>query len=132
VDDPYIIPVYEAGEAGGVLFIAMRLVRGGDPRLVLVREGMLAPGRVARLISPVGGTLALRRRTAPTTRTCCGTCDGRAVRRALALSTLDWHLSPALGCAKFRSAGRPGAVAGSLGTGPSCLGGAGSKTPVFS
>jgi serine/threonine-protein kinase len=24
VDDPHIIPVYEAGEAGGVLFIAMR------------------------------------------------------------------------------------------------------------
>src|SRR5258708_36380083 len=29
VDDPHIIPVYEAGEAGHVLFIAMRLVRGG-------------------------------------------------------------------------------------------------------
>jgi serine/threonine-protein kinase len=26
VDDPHIIPVYEAGEAGGVLFIAMRYV----------------------------------------------------------------------------------------------------------
>ena len=25
VDDPHIIPVYEAGAAGGVLFIAMRL-----------------------------------------------------------------------------------------------------------
>ena len=28
VDDPHIIPVYEAGEAGGVLFIAMRFVSG--------------------------------------------------------------------------------------------------------
>src|ERR1022692_2995032 len=28
VDDPHIIPVYEAGEADGVLFIAMRLVPG--------------------------------------------------------------------------------------------------------
>ena len=26
VDDPHIIPVYEAGEADGVLFIAMRFV----------------------------------------------------------------------------------------------------------
>jgi serine/threonine protein kinase len=30
VDDPHIVPVYEAGEAGGVLFIAMRYVAGGD------------------------------------------------------------------------------------------------------
>ena len=28
VDDPHIIPMYEAGEAGGVLFIAMRFVAG--------------------------------------------------------------------------------------------------------
>ena len=37
VDDPHIIPVYEAGEASGVLFIAMRFVQGGDLRLVLHR-----------------------------------------------------------------------------------------------
>ena len=30
VDDPHIIPVFEAGEADGVLFIAMRYVPGGD------------------------------------------------------------------------------------------------------
>ena len=30
VDDPHIIPVFEAGDANGVLFIAMRYVRGGD------------------------------------------------------------------------------------------------------
>ena len=47
VDDPHIIPVYEAGQAGGVLFIAMRFVRGGDLRGVLEREGPLAPGRAA-------------------------------------------------------------------------------------
>ena len=28
VDDPHVIPVYEAGTADGVLFIAMRLVDG--------------------------------------------------------------------------------------------------------
>jgi serine/threonine protein kinase len=57
VDDPHIIPVYEAGEADGVLFIAMRFVRGGDLRLVLDREGTLPPGQVAGFISPVASAL---------------------------------------------------------------------------
>ena len=57
VDDPHIIPVYEAGEAGGVLFIAMRYVSGGDVRGLLRREGPLAPGRVAAIISPVACAL---------------------------------------------------------------------------
>jgi protein kinase-like protein/putative pyrroloquinoline-quinone binding quinoprotein len=57
VDDPHIIPVYEAGEAGGVLFIAMRFVSGGDLRRVLEREGPLPPGRVAEFLSPVASAL---------------------------------------------------------------------------
>ena len=57
VDDPHIIPVYEAGEARGVLFIAMRFVKGGDLRLVLEREGALPPGRAAGFISPVASAL---------------------------------------------------------------------------
>jgi len=57
VDDPHILPVYEAGQAGGVLFIAMRFVSGGDVRGLLRREGPLAPGRVAAVISPVACAL---------------------------------------------------------------------------
>ena len=57
VDDPHIIPVYEAGEADGVLFIAMRFVMGGDLRRVLAREGPLAPGRAAGFVSPVASAL---------------------------------------------------------------------------
>jgi serine/threonine protein kinase/sugar lactone lactonase YvrE len=57
VDDPHIIPVYEAGEAAGVLFIAMRFVQGGDLRQVLVREGALPPDRAADFISPVASAL---------------------------------------------------------------------------
>ena len=57
VDDPHIIPVYEAGEADGVLFIAMRFVAGGDLRRVLEREGPLAPGRAVEFISPVASAL---------------------------------------------------------------------------
>jgi serine/threonine-protein kinase len=43
VDDPHIIPVHEAGEANGMLFIAMRYVRGGDARTVIRREGRSSP-----------------------------------------------------------------------------------------
>jgi serine/threonine protein kinase len=57
VDDPHIIPIYEAGEADGALFIAMRFVRGGDLRLVLDREGALPPDRAAGFISPVASAL---------------------------------------------------------------------------
>jgi WD40 repeat protein len=57
VDDPHIIPVYEAGEAGGVLFIAMRLVVGGDLRSVMRHEGPLSARRAAALLSPVASAL---------------------------------------------------------------------------
>jgi Protein kinase domain/FtsH Extracellular len=57
VDDPHIIPIYEAGEADGVLFIAMRFVRGGDLRLVLQREGPLPPDRATAFLSPVASAL---------------------------------------------------------------------------
>jgi serine/threonine-protein kinase len=57
VDDPHIVPVYEAGESGGVLFIAMRYVSGGDVRGLLRRQGPLPPGRAAAIISPVAPAL---------------------------------------------------------------------------
>ena len=57
VDDPHIIPVYAAGAAGGVLFIAMRLVTGTDLRGVLRREGPLPPVRALELLSPVASAL---------------------------------------------------------------------------
>ncbi len=57
VDDPHIIPVYEAGEASGVLFIAMRYVSGGDVRDLLRREGPLPAERAAAIISPVASAL---------------------------------------------------------------------------
>jgi len=57
VDDPHIIPIYEAGEADGALFIAMRFVIGGDLRRVLEREGALPPDRAAEFVSPVASAL---------------------------------------------------------------------------
>jgi serine/threonine protein kinase len=57
VDHPHIIPVFEASEADGVLFIAMRYVAGGDVRGLMRREGRLAPARVMAIISPVASAL---------------------------------------------------------------------------
>jgi hypothetical protein len=57
VEDPNIIPVYEAGEADGVLFIAMRLVRGGDLRTLVTQQGPLAPGRAEWIVSAVASAL---------------------------------------------------------------------------
>ena len=57
VDDPHLIPVYEAGEADGVLFIAMRYVAGGDVRSLVQCDGPLSPARMAAIISPVASAL---------------------------------------------------------------------------
>ena len=57
VDHPHIIPVYEAGESGAVLYIAMRYVAGDDLRMVVHREGPLTPRRAAGFISAVASAL---------------------------------------------------------------------------
>jgi serine/threonine-protein kinase len=57
VDHPNIIPVYEADEADGIPFIAMRLVRGSDLRKVLERQGALVAERAVEFISPVASAL---------------------------------------------------------------------------
>jgi hypothetical protein len=57
VDHPHIVPVFEAGEAAGVLFIAMRYVAGGDVRSLIEAEGRLSPARTARIASQVASAL---------------------------------------------------------------------------
>ena len=57
VEDPHIIPVFEAGEAGGMLYIAMRYVPGGDMRTIVRRDGPLPPGRAAAVIAQVASAL---------------------------------------------------------------------------
>jgi hypothetical protein len=57
VDDPHIVPVFEAGEADGVLFIAMRYVPGSDARSLVRREGPMPPARAVAIISPVASAL---------------------------------------------------------------------------
>ena len=57
VDHPNVIEVYDAGEADGVLYLAMRLVKGTDLKSLIRRERPLDPGRVVRLITQVASAL---------------------------------------------------------------------------
>ena len=57
VVDPHLVPIYEIGESGGVLFIAMRYVGGGDLHSLVRQEGPLSAGRAAAIISPVASAL---------------------------------------------------------------------------
>jgi hypothetical protein len=56
-DDPHIIPVFEAGDADGVLFIAMRYVPGGDVGALVKQMGPLPIERAAAIISGVASAL---------------------------------------------------------------------------
>ncbi len=52
-----VIPVYEAGEDDGLLYIVMRLVDGVDLAHVLAHDGALEPARAARLVAQLAGAL---------------------------------------------------------------------------
>jgi CHASE2 domain-containing sensor protein/tRNA A-37 threonylcarbamoyl transferase component Bud32 len=57
IEHPNVIPVYEAGEDDGLLFIAMRLVDGIDLSQLLRHQGSLEPTRAIRLIEQLAGAL---------------------------------------------------------------------------
>jgi serine/threonine protein kinase/DNA-binding beta-propeller fold protein YncE len=57
VDHPHIIPVFAAGEADGVLFIAMRYVAGRDVRTLLDAEGPLPAWRAVDIAAQVASAL---------------------------------------------------------------------------
>jgi predicted Ser/Thr protein kinase len=56
IDHPNIIPIYDAGEAEGLLYIAMRFVEGPDLKEVLKR-GQLGLGRTIFLIEQLASAL---------------------------------------------------------------------------
>jgi serine/threonine protein kinase len=57
VDHPHIIPVYEADEASGTLYVAMRYVRGGDARSLVNRLGPLSFGYAGHIIAQIASAL---------------------------------------------------------------------------
>jgi serine/threonine protein kinase len=54
---PHIVPVYDADEANGELYIAMRYVAGTDLGSLIAKEGPLEPARAAQIVSQVGAAL---------------------------------------------------------------------------
>ena len=57
IDHPHIVPVYEAGEVDGFLFLSMRHVAGADLREVLLRDGPMPPDRAITIIRQIGSAL---------------------------------------------------------------------------
>lgn len=57
IDHPAVVPIYEAGEADGTLFVAMRWVDGLDLRQILKQGGELEPDRAVEIASRVAEAL---------------------------------------------------------------------------
>jgi predicted Ser/Thr protein kinase len=57
IDHPNVIPIYEAGEVDGRLYIAMRYVAGTDLKTVLRREGALEPSRAVAIVTQLAAAL---------------------------------------------------------------------------
>ncbi len=62
IDHPNVIPVYEAGELEGTLYLLMRWVDGTDLRTLLRNSDRLSPVRALRLLLPVASALAAAHR----------------------------------------------------------------------
>jgi serine/threonine-protein kinase len=57
LDHPAVVPVFDSREVDGDLFVAMRLVEGGDLRGLIDREGPLPPARATALLGQVAAAL---------------------------------------------------------------------------
>jgi ABC-type branched-subunit amino acid transport system substrate-binding protein/streptogramin lyase len=57
LDHPNVVPIYEAGEHDGQLYLAMRFVDGSDMRTLLRADGDLAPERALDILAQVASAL---------------------------------------------------------------------------
>jgi Protein kinase domain len=111
VDDPHIIPVFEAGEANGVLFIAMRYVPGGDVRTLLRREGPMSPARAefadalrrALGLAPYHSSPSAAPKEHPATRIAGAAPHGGTQEKVSRVATAAKAQSPTIGAAGTRT-----------------------------
>jgi tRNA A-37 threonylcarbamoyl transferase component Bud32 len=57
LDHPNVVPIYDAGEVEGLLYIAMRYVEGTDLKALLRREGAFPPDRAVALAAQLASAL---------------------------------------------------------------------------
>jgi serine/threonine-protein kinase len=57
IDHPNVLPIYDAAEMDGVLYVAMRYVEGTDLKQLLADEGRLEPARALGLLAQVAEAL---------------------------------------------------------------------------
>ena len=57
LDHPHVIPIYQAGDEDGLLFLAMRYVEGSDLAKVVAEDGALEPKRAVDLLSQIAEAL---------------------------------------------------------------------------
>jgi len=57
LDHPSVVPIFDAGEVDGVLFLAMRYIAGSDLRARIRRERAMAPGVVLQVLEQIAGAL---------------------------------------------------------------------------
>ena len=57
LEHPSVVPIYQAGEHEGHLYLAMRLVVGNDLGSVLERDDRLTPGRALAILAQIAAAL---------------------------------------------------------------------------
>ncbi len=57
LDHPHVIPIYQAGDEDGLLFLAMRYVEGSDLAKVVAEDGALEPKRAVDLLLQIAEAL---------------------------------------------------------------------------
>jgi DNA-binding beta-propeller fold protein YncE/tRNA A-37 threonylcarbamoyl transferase component Bud32 len=57
LEHPAMVPIYDSREVDGELIVAMRLIKGGDLRRLIDREGPLPPNRALNFLAQVADAL---------------------------------------------------------------------------